>query len=166
MGEAFASLGWPSVTTWGVFVGVSCLAALGESWGHVVRAWRQRRLNRRLARNPYIQREEMNEYLFALGDELPPLHPPTVVRKGLLGGLLVACPLWFAQAHLEGWWEIGVRAIVGLGVLVSIWRWFNDPPETRARSGLAEITVSREAWLGLVGGVAIVALILLLVAAL
>jgi hypothetical protein len=149
-----------------VFAFASGATALIEASRHVVRAWHQWRLDRRLARNPYILREELSEYQFRIGDDLPPLDSARLVGASLLIGAVAAFPAWLAERHLEQWWQIGSFAFFALTLLVGLWRRFNDPPEMHAKVGTPEITVPREAWLGLVGGLAAVALIVLFIAVL
>ena len=163
MGDFFAALDWPTAWTWGVFAFASGAAALGEASPHIVRAWHQWRLDRRLARNPYMLREELSEYQSRIGDDLAPLDVDRLVRSGLTGGVFLAIPAWLAERHFEQWWQYGLVALYGILFLSSIWRRLNDPPEMHAKAGLPEVTVPREAWLGFAGGLAAVALIVLFI---
>lgn len=166
MGDFFAALGWPTAWAWGVFAFGSVGSALADAWPHLRRAWHQRRLDRRLADNPYIQREELDAYHRKIGDDLEPLDPNRLVRASLLIGLSLAIPTWLASRHLEQWWKYSLFAGYVVFLLRACWRRLNDPPEMHARIGAPEVTVPREAWLGLAGGIAAVALILLFIAAL
>jgi hypothetical protein len=166
MGDLAALLDWPGTATWGVFAFASGGTALIEASRHAIRAWHQWRLDRRLARNPYILREELNEYRFRIDDDLPPLDPARLVGSSVLVGVLAAIPAWLAERHLEHWWQYACFAFFLFGLLSSFWRRLNDPPEMHPGAALPGVTVPREAWLGLAGGIAIVALILVFVAAL
>ena len=168
MGDLAALLDWPGAATWGVFAVASGGAALIEASRHAIRAWHQWRLDRRLARNPYILREELNEYRFRIGDELPPLDPARLVGSSLVVGVCMAIPAWLVERHLEHWWEYGHGLILATGLLYATWRWHNDPPEARRERHpvLDAFLGDRDAVLGLGWAVVIVLLILVAVFAL
>lgn len=166
MEALLADLDWPSAATWGVFAFASVATALMGAARHGVHAWHQWRLDRRLARNPYIQRDELNEHRLRIGDDLPPLDLHHLVGSSLFVGVFTAIPAWLAERHLEQWWEYAWFGFWTSTILVSFWRRLNDPPEFHANAGTPEITVPRDAWLGLAGGIGMVALILLFIAAL
>jgi len=162
MGDFAALLDWPGAATWGVFALASGATALIEASRHGIRAWHQWRLDRRLARNPYIQREELNENRFRNGDELPPLDPARLIGSSLAVGAFAAIPARLAELHLKHWWEYGHLLILAAGLLYATWRWHNDPPETRGerRPALHAFLGERDAVLGLGSAIAIVLLIL------
>ena len=164
MGEFLATLDWPSASTWGVFALASGAVALITASKHAVRAWHQWRLDRRLARNPYILREELSEYRFKIDDDLPPLDPVRLVGNSLLVGVVAAIPAWLTERHLEHWWEYGHWGIGAAGLLYATWRWHNDPPETRGEDArhplLGSFLGERDAVLGLGSAIVIVLLIL------
>jgi hypothetical protein len=166
VGDFFALLGWPTAWTWGMFAFAFGGSALVEAWPHLRRAWHQRRLDRRLAGNPYIQREELNEYRGKIGDDLEPLDTHRVARSSLIAGLCMGIPVWLAQRHLEDLWQYGLFAFYALVFFTALWRRLNDPPEMHPKIGPPAVTVPREAWLGLVGGLAAVALIVLFISVL
>jgi hypothetical protein len=149
-----------------MFAFASGSAALGGAWPHVRRAWHERRVARRLAHDPYMQREELNEYRLKIGDDLPSLDLYRLAASSLFVGAFTASPTWLAEHHLERWWLLGWFAFCALTIAANVWRRLNDPPEMHVETGMPEVTVPREAWLGLAGGIAAVALILLLIAVL
>lgn len=169
MGELFASLDWPGAAAWAAFALASGAGALFGAWHHLVRAWHQRRLDRRLASNPYILREELNEYRFRIDDDLPPLDAGRLVGSGLLGGAVAAIPAWLIEQDLEHWWHYGHVLAGAVGLLYGIWRWYNDPPGTRGdeerQSTLDAFLAERDAVLGLCWAVVVVLLILAVVIA-
>ena len=164
MGGLLANLDWPGTVTWSVFALVSGCAALVPASRHAARAWHQWRLDRRLARNPYILREELNEYRFKIDDDLPPLDPARLAGSSLLVGVFAAIPAWFAERNLEHWWEYGHWLVLAAGLLYATWRWHNDPLEVRgedARHPLLDAFLGeRDAVLGLGSAIAIVLLIM------
>jgi len=157
------SLSWPSASTWGGFAFNVAAAVVAQTYAHLRQAFHRWRLDQRLARASYIQRDELREYELAIGEDLGPLEVEKVVGLALLAGALGAVPFWLAQNHLEHWWQYGWLAFVTLGIVLKCWRWLNDPPEMHLKAGSPEITVPREAWFGLAGGLAAVALILLFI---
>lgn len=167
MGDFFAALDVPRASTWAVFAFASGAVALITTSKHVTRAWHQWRLDRRLARNPYILREELSEYRLKIDDELPPLDPARLVGASLLAGVVAGIPAWLAERHLEHWWDYGHWLIVGTGLLYATWRWHNDPPELRAENARHPLVpaffAERDAVLGLGWAIVIVLLILLAV---
>jgi hypothetical protein len=168
MGDLAALLDWPGAATWGVFAFATVGTGLIDASRHVVRAWRQWRLDRRLARNPYILREELNEYRFRIGDELPSLDPARLVGSSLAIGVLAAILARLAELNLEHWWEYGHLLMLAAGLLYATWRWHNDPPEARGERHpvLHAFLGERDAVLGLGSAIVIVLLILFAVFAL
>ena len=170
MGEFLAALDWPAASTWGVFACASGAVALILAGKHVVRTWHQWRLDRRLARDPHILREELNEYLFRIDDDLPPLDPARLLGSSLFVGALTAIPAWLAERHLQHWWEYGHWMVLAAGLLVGTWRWFNDPPEPRGdgtrQSLLGAFLGERDAVLGLGSAIAVIVLIMVAIFAL
>ncbi len=168
MGEVLASLDWPSATVWGVFAGGCVVAALLGTAGHLQRAWYRWRLERRLARNPWILREELNEHLLEIGEDQPPLDPTRLVSGSLAAGGLGAIFAWFMERGLEGWLQIGELLLGAAVFLLGLWRWLNDPPEMRRKDGtitaLRGFFAEREAVLGFGLAVIVVALVLFMVA--
>ena len=155
-----ASLQWPSAFAWSAFALSAGMALVGQVWRHGRLAFRKWQLDRRLARDPYILREEMNEYLLAVGDEGEPPSPPAVIRNSILTGLLGAIPVWLIQNDLEHWWEIGVIGVCVLSLLGAWWRWLNDPESDPAALKLPKATVPVEAMLGFAGAILTVGVIL------
>lgn len=154
-----ATIGTPSAIVWSAFALGSGVAALIGASAHIQRAYYQWRLDRRLARDPYILRDEMNEYLAEIGDDLPSFEPARFAAASLLGGALFAVPIWLAERHLEHWWEIGSIAL-GVGAfLYAWWKWLNDPDAPRPV--LPDAEIPREAVAAFVTAVALVGLFLL-----
>ena len=164
MGETLASLDWPGPPTWTVFALAASATTIIPASQHIMRAWHQWRLNRRLARNRYMLREELNEYRFKINDDLPPLAPAGLVGSSLLVGTLTAIPAWLFEQDLEHLWEYGHWLFVAAGLLYATWRWHNDPPETRGEDArhplLGSFLGERDAVLGLGSAIVIVLLIL------
>ena len=157
-----ASLDWPSHTAWGAFAVFTAIGVIAQSHRHARQAFQQWRLDRRLARDPYILREEMNEHRLAIGDDLDPLTPSNVLKQALLAGAISAFPIWLAEAHLELWWHIAGAAFLGLGFVVGFWRWFNDPdPDPDALTVLGD-RYTFHGMAGAVGAVGLAGLLLLL----
>ena len=169
MGELFASLDWPGAGAWAVFALAGGAAALIGARSHLARAWHQRRLDRRLASNPYILREELNEYRLRIGEELPPLQRDRLVGSSLLAGAVAAIPAWLIEQDLEHWWHYGHMLIGAVGLLYGIWRWHNDPPAARGKDdsppALDAFLAERDAVLGLCCAIVVVLLILVVVIA-
>lgn len=161
MEGAFATIGWPAAGTWGVFAFGAALALAAHTHRHVRRAFHQWRLDRRLTRDAYILREELNEYELAIGEELDPLHPVDVVKHVLLGGALAAAPSWFAQGHLELWWEAALFAFGGLGLLFAWWHWLNDPESDPDVLKLPKGNIPFDALAGFGAAAAVIGIILL-----
>jgi hypothetical protein len=163
VGEVLAKLDWPGVATWTVFALASGAAALIDASGHLMRAWHQWRLDRRLARNPYMLREELNEYRFKI-DDVPPFDPARLVGSSLIVGGLAAILAWLVERNLEHWWEYGHWLLLAAGLLYATWRWNNDPPETRGARHPVVVAFlgERDAVIGL--GLAIVVVLLILFA--
>ena len=105
----------------------------------------------------------MREFQQAIGDDLEPLEPGTLIVRSLLGGLLLAIPGWFAERHLEEWWEAGLLAYGALGLLLAWWRWMNDPESDPAVLKLPKAEVPREAIAGFGAAMTVIGLILLAV---
>jgi hypothetical protein len=135
VGEVIASLDWPSATAWGVFAGGCVMAAFLGTAGHLQRAWYRWRLERRLARNPGILREQLNEHLLEIGEDRPPLDPTRLVSGSLAAGGLGAIFAWLMERGLEGWLQIGELLLGAAVFLLGLWRWLNDPPEMRREDG-------------------------------
>ena len=77
---------------------------------------------------------------------------------------------WLWEQDLAYLWDYG-HWLVGAAVLLhAIWRWHNDPPDVRGEAApgphLAAFFRERDAVLGLAGGIAVVAAILMVIAAL
>ena len=156
----FGSLTWPSAPTWSAFALNAAVAVVAQIHPHVRRAFHQWRLDRRLARDSYIQRDELREYELAIGDDLDPLEPAKVGEFALLAGTLSAVPVWLAESHLDHWLTLAWVAFLMLAFLVGIWRWFNDPePDPEALTVLGE-PLTFVSMAGAVGAVGIVALLL------
>jgi len=153
--------------TVGPFLVGAALGATSSAVPYLRRRYHQWRLAHRLRANPYLQVDELREYEQAIGDELPPPDPLEIARGALLMAAGVGIPLWAAGTSLASLWNLGWLVVGAVGLFLAIWRRLNDPPELRAGTdGFPEVEVPREAWLGLVGGIGMVALILLFIAVL
>src|SRR5690606_6546772 len=105
----------------GVFAGGCVVAALLGTAGHLQRAWYRWRLERRLARNPWILREELNEHLLEIGEDQPPLDPTRLVSGSLAAGGLGAIFAWLMERGLEGWLQIGELLLGAAVLLLGLW---------------------------------------------
>lgn len=162
-------LDWPTTATWGFFAVCAGLALVAQTHAHVRAAFHRWRLDRRLARNPTIQRDELREYEYAIGEDRGPLEPAAVAGRALLAAALAAAPIWLAEIHLEDWWHYGHWILLGGGLLYAVWRWHNDPPELRgedAHHPALAFLAERDAVLGLGSAIVVVLLILVAVMAL
>lgn len=157
-----ASLDWPTYATWGAFAAFTAIGVIAQTHRHARQAFQQWRLARRLSRDPYILREEMNEHRLAIGDDLAPLALSDVLKHALVVGAISAFPIWLAEAHLELWWQIGTIALAVLGLLLAWWRWLNDPESDPAVLRLPKGDIPREAMIGFAAALGVVALLLLL----
>src|SRR5688572_21345844 len=101
----FASLDWPSSTAWGAFAVGTAFAVIAQTHGHVRQAFHQWRLDRRLARDSYILREEMNEYQHAIGGDLEPLQREQVIGRSLVAGVVYGAGGWLIENELDQWWD-------------------------------------------------------------
>jgi len=136
------SLAWPSALTWGVVAATAAAAVIAQTHAYLRQAFHRRRLDRRLARNPYIERDELRDYELAIGGALDPPEAATVVRAALWAGTLAGVPFWLAQNHLEHWWHYAALAFWALALLVGLWRRLNDPqPELPEAEEVDPLTV-------------------------
>ena len=155
--DLFASI---PLVAWGMFALGAAITAAAGVLPHLRRAWHQWRLDRRLARNPYMLQEEMNEYRYALGEELEPINRWRLLGDSLLAGLFVARPFWLAELGFEYGWEAGLLAYGALGLLLAWWRWMNDPASDPAVLKLPQADVPREAIAGFGAAMGVIGLIL------
>ena len=95
------------------------MAAFLGTAGHLQRAWYRWRLERRLARNPGILREQLNEHLLEIDEDRPPLDPARLVSGSLAAGGLGAIFAWLMERGLEGWLQIG-ELLLGFGLAVIV----------------------------------------------
>lgn len=147
-------------TAWGMAALIAGAVLVIGAFGHLRRAWHQRRLDRRLARDPYILREELDDYHRAIGDEPVPLDPARLLLAALLAGAAAGIPVWLSDYGLAEWWH---AALLALALFAGTWRWLNDPepkPLTEALLG-PDVHVPPEAVFGLAGGLALTGLVVL-----
>ncbi|HWT31377.1 MAG TPA: hypothetical protein VEB68_08445 [Croceibacterium sp.] len=123
---------WPTTAVWGALAFGAAAALAAQTHRHVRRAFHQWRLARRLARDPYILRDEMNEYQHAIGEDLGPLQVPQIAKRSLVAGLVYAFGAWLIENDLDRWWDRVEGALLAGALLYGLWRWLNDPPEARA----------------------------------
>lgn len=107
------------------------------------------RLDRRLARDPQISREELREYQWSIGAE-PAAVSGDMVKGWLWIGTTMATALWLDENGLRNVLEIALAAGACFLALQAIWRWQNDPDDglegdearTRKWKVIAELTCS------------------------
>lgn len=160
--EGIAELvGWPGAGAWGAFALAASVALVGQTQRHVRRAFHHWRLDRRLSRDRYILREELNEYELAIGEALEPLDAADIVKQSVIAGAVTAVPIWLAERHLVLWWEIALVSFGALGLLLAWWRWLNDPEAGPDALKLPKATIPVEAMAGFAGAIAVTGMILL-----
>jgi hypothetical protein len=160
MDGLFGFIGEIPASAWGFAAFAVSLSAIVQTWSHAWREFHQWRLDRRLARDSYISREEMNQYRLDIGEDLPPLDLGRVAARALTEGLFVAVPAWLATHKLEEWWLAGVLAFGGLALLLAWWRWLNDPNSDPAVLKFPKGEVPREAVTGFAAAIGCVAVLL------
>ena len=164
MGEVLASLDGPGWATFAAFALAAGAAVLIPVSRHVGRAWHQWRLDWRLARDPSIQREELGEYRFKIGEDLPPLDPARLAGAAMLVGTSTAVPAWLLEQDLQHLVDYGHWLALAAGLLYGAWRWLNDPPEMQREDGpipaLRGFLAERDAVLGL--GLAVIVVLVIL----
>jgi hypothetical protein len=161
--RGFAQLDWPTTATWVLFALAAAVAVAAQTFPHARAAFHRWRLDWRLARNRWIQREELREYDSAIGDELAPLDAVDVARQALVAAALAALPAWLGERHLEHWWMGAVLGFGLSGLLYTAWRRLNDPPELPDDDVVGpSLYVPREAVIGFGSAIVIVLAVLLL----
>jgi len=158
-----ALLEWPSAATWGAFAFGTAFAIVAQGYRYVRHGFHQWRLDRRLARDPYILRAELNEYRLAIGEDLAPLNPLEVIMRSLLAGVVYAVPMWLIERQLDHWLSIAEATLFALVLLIGLWRWLNDPRDLRDREVAEEDSgdMPSEAGIGFVDAVIIICLLML-----
>ncbi len=162
MDGILSTLGPIPSESWGVFAFNAVMVMILAIHPHVHHAFHQRRLDRRLAQDSFIHRDELREYKLAIGEELEPLRPWDVVKQALLAGACGGIPMWLAKSHLEHWWEYGWLALAVVELTYSLWRRLNDPETDHEPLTIFGDEISSISVAGLVGAVGIVGLLLFL----
>lgn len=124
--EAFL-LSVPTFSWLLIAFGVAVPFAVGY-YPHAKRAYHQGRLDRRLARDAYILREEMQDYEYHIGEELDELAHGKMFREGLLNGIFAAGTYWLTMVE----WDYIYLVFFGsalLGWAYTYWRKVNDPDD-------------------------------------
>jgi hypothetical protein len=144
---------------WSLFAFGAAGALFYKLRPHVRHWFYQNRLDRRLARDGSILREEATELQRAMGDDPGHLEVSQVIGLAMFEGLIAAIPPWFFHLRYD---TLGPRifgAVVGILLLVALWRRLNDP---EPKPLFPSAHVPREAVIGFGASMAIVAMLLLL----
>lgn len=151
---------WPAAIGAGAVVAY----AIGKRARQIFLRWR---LDRRLAHSDYILVDELREYEQRIGDDPEPIDGGSIVRGIAMHLSQIAAPVAIGYAISDGHWKTTLAAI---GIIAAYygWRWINDPPEHRPQllRTSPDATIPKEAILGAIGAVAMVAILLSLMLAL
>ncbi|MGI9377662.1 MAG: hypothetical protein ACR2PC_16455 [Tsuneonella suprasediminis] len=147
---------------WLAVIGVGTILAytIGKHARHKFLRWR---LNRQLARSNYILANELRDYQQRIGDDPEPIDRAKTAQGVAIHMSQIAAPAALGYAISDDHWKTTLAAIAIVAAYYG-WRWINDPPEHRPqllRQSL-DATIPKEAILGAIGSVAIVAILLTL----
>jgi hypothetical protein len=114
------------------------------AFDHVRYRFYKRRLERRLARDPYMLREEYRDHILGIGGEPEPLGP--VVWSAAAAGLACAAGAWAYDLKMEDLWEAAWALFFAVLAAWSLWRLHNAPDEMLAEADCDNTPDAQRLW--------------------
>lgn len=120
------------------------LTLLSPGFDYARHAFYTWRLRRRLARDPYILREEYRDYVLAIGGEPEPIVPYLWVAATVT----VACATgaWVAKLEMQELWDAIIALTGAVMAARSLWVLLNSPDEVLAEADPDNTPEAQRAW--------------------